>query len=67
MPYSPSDYWRELHRRDDLSAVGQSALPVGIIEGEAGRLLGRADGGRQTQAFGEEVDDPAVEVVDPAA
>lgn len=30
MPYSPSDYWRELHRRDDLSAVGQSALPVGI-------------------------------------
>lgn len=30
MPYSPSDYWEQLHRRDDLSAVGQSALPAGI-------------------------------------
>ncbi len=30
MPYSPSDYWQQLHRRDDLSAVGQSALPAGI-------------------------------------
>ena len=30
MPYSPSDYWQELHRRGDLSAVGQSALPAGI-------------------------------------
>jgi SAM-dependent methyltransferase len=30
MPYTPSDYWQELHRRDDLSAVGQSALPAGI-------------------------------------
>lgn len=30
MPYTPSDYWGKLHRRDDLSAVGQSALPAGI-------------------------------------
>lgn len=30
MPYTPSDYWTELHRRGDLSAVGQSALPAGI-------------------------------------
>ena len=30
MPYSPTDYWGELHRRDDLSAVGQSALPPAI-------------------------------------
>ena len=30
MPYSPTDYWQELHRRDDLSAVGQSALSAGI-------------------------------------
>ena len=30
MPYDPSNYWRDLHRRDDLSAVGQSALPPGI-------------------------------------
>lgn len=30
MPYAPSDYWRDLHRRDDLSAVGQSALPPSI-------------------------------------
>jgi len=30
MPYEPSEYWAELHRRDDLSAVGQSALPPGI-------------------------------------
>ncbi len=30
MPYSPSDYWHQLHRRGDLSAVGQSALPPGI-------------------------------------
>lgn len=30
MGYSPSDYWRNLHRRGDLSAVGQSALPPGI-------------------------------------
>ncbi len=30
MPYAPSEYWRELHRRDDLSAVGQSALPPSI-------------------------------------
>ena len=28
MPYSASDYWTELHQRDDLSAVGQSALPT---------------------------------------
>jgi SAM-dependent methyltransferase len=28
--YSPSDYWAELHRRDDLSAVGQSGLPAEI-------------------------------------
>jgi SAM-dependent methyltransferase len=28
--YSPSDYWAELHRRDDLSAVGQSGLPTEI-------------------------------------
>lgn len=30
MPYSPSDYWARLHARDDLSAVGQSALPPAI-------------------------------------
>lgn len=30
MPYSASDYWSELHQRDDLSAVGQSALPPEI-------------------------------------
>lgn len=30
MPYSPADYWRDLHRRDDLSAVGQSALPAAL-------------------------------------
>jgi SAM-dependent methyltransferase len=30
VPYSPADYWGELHRRDDLSSVGQSALPAGI-------------------------------------
>jgi SAM-dependent methyltransferase len=30
MPYDPADYWQQLHRRDDLSAVGQSALPPGI-------------------------------------
>jgi 2-polyprenyl-3-methyl-5-hydroxy-6-metoxy-1,4-benzoquinol methylase len=28
--YSPKDYWSELHQRNDLSAVGQSALPEGI-------------------------------------
>ena len=26
--YSAPDYWSELHRRDDLSAVGQAALPA---------------------------------------
>ena len=30
MSYSPTDYWAELHRRDDLSAVGQSGLPTEI-------------------------------------
>ncbi len=30
MPYDASDYWRQLHRRDDLSAVGQSSLPPEI-------------------------------------
>lgn len=30
MPYSASDYWSGLHQRDDLSAVGQSALPPEI-------------------------------------
>ncbi len=30
MPYAPGEYWRDLHRRDDLSAVGQSALPASI-------------------------------------
>ena len=30
MPYDPSDYWSSLHVRDDLSAVGQSALPPQI-------------------------------------
>ena len=30
MPYSAADYWSNLHQRDDLSAVGQSALPPGI-------------------------------------
>jgi 2-polyprenyl-3-methyl-5-hydroxy-6-metoxy-1,4-benzoquinol methylase len=28
--YSPSDYWSDLHKRDDLSAVGQSGLPPEI-------------------------------------
>jgi SAM-dependent methyltransferase len=32
MPYSASDYWTELHERDDLSAVGQSALPAAFNE-----------------------------------
>jgi len=27
MPYSANDYWSELHRRADVSAVGQSGLP----------------------------------------
>jgi len=30
MPYDPDAYWRTLHERDDLSAVGQSALPVAL-------------------------------------
>jgi SAM-dependent methyltransferase len=30
MPYSAPDYWLELHQRDNLSAVGQSALPPEI-------------------------------------
>jgi len=30
MPYSAPDYWQDLHERDDLSAVGQSALPPQI-------------------------------------
>ena len=30
MSYSPTDYWAELHRRDDLSAGGQSGLPTEI-------------------------------------
>ena len=30
MPYSAADYWTNLHQRDNLSAVGQSALPAGI-------------------------------------
>ena len=30
MPYSPTEYWSAVHERDDLSAVGQSALPDGI-------------------------------------
>ena len=30
MSYSPKDYWSDLHQRNDLSAVGQSALPEGI-------------------------------------
>ncbi len=32
MPYSASEYWENLHRRGDLSAVGQSALPASINE-----------------------------------
>ena len=27
MPYTPSQYWRDLHVRRDMSAVGQSGLP----------------------------------------
>jgi SAM-dependent methyltransferase len=27
MPYTPSQYWRDLHVRHDMSAVGQSGLP----------------------------------------
>ncbi len=30
MPYSANDYWSELHRRADISAVGQSGLPIEI-------------------------------------
>lgn len=30
MPYSASDYWSNLHARDDLSAVGQSGLSPSI-------------------------------------
>lgn len=30
MPYTPIDYWARLHERDDLSTVGQSALPPAI-------------------------------------
>lgn len=30
MPYSARDYWADLHRRDNLSAVGQSALPTDL-------------------------------------
>jgi SAM-dependent methyltransferase len=30
MPYSANDYWSELHRRADVSAVGQSGLPIEI-------------------------------------
>lgn len=29
-PYVPSQYWRRLHTRGDLTAVGQSGLPVEI-------------------------------------
>jgi hypothetical protein len=32
VPYSPTDYWQELHEREGLSAVGQSALPDAINE-----------------------------------
>ena len=28
MPYEAADYWRDLHQRDDTSAVGQSGLPA---------------------------------------
>jgi 2-polyprenyl-3-methyl-5-hydroxy-6-metoxy-1,4-benzoquinol methylase len=37
VPYDPAAYWAELHKRDDLSAVGQSGLPV-----ELNRWLYRA-------------------------
>lgn len=40
MSYSPTDYWAELHRRDDLSAVGQSGLPTEINRWLY-RILGR--------------------------
>ncbi|HEY2595123.1 MAG TPA: class I SAM-dependent methyltransferase, partial [Chloroflexota bacterium] len=30
MPYTPSQYWSNLHDRHDLSAVGQSGLPSGM-------------------------------------
>lgn len=29
-PYDPARYWSDLHRRSDLSAVGQSALPAAM-------------------------------------
>lgn len=32
MPYDPDAYWRGLHERADLSAVGQAALPVELNE-----------------------------------
>jgi SAM-dependent methyltransferase len=55
MPYAPSEYWRQLHRRDDLSAVGQSALPPGInawlyrtLARNLGRFVDRHGVGRTT-------------------
>jgi len=50
MPYSAADYWQTLLRRDDLSAVGQSALPAEInawlyrtLARNLGRFLRRHD------------------------
>jgi SAM-dependent methyltransferase len=56
--YDPTRYWGELHRRSDLSAVGQAALPPAIndwlyriLEGNLRRFLRRhkvaVDPGRQ--------------------
>jgi glycosyltransferase involved in cell wall biosynthesis/SAM-dependent methyltransferase len=56
--YDPTRYWGELHRRSDLSAVGQAALPPAIndwlyriLEGNLRRFLRRcrlvAEPGRQ--------------------
>lgn len=32
MPYVPEEYWKSLHERGDLSAVGQAALPAQLNE-----------------------------------
>jgi SAM-dependent methyltransferase len=40
MPYTPSEYWSNLHDRQDLSAVGQSTLSTAMNR-ELYRILGR--------------------------
>jgi SAM-dependent methyltransferase len=40
MPYTPSSYWRDLHVRHDMSAVGQSGLPSAMNQ-QLYRILAR--------------------------